>query len=107
MRPNHWGPVRPYQPPEGVTIRRVRLSAEEYQRNKYNRPFAVEDNHINMDGTYYRRLIYTELETGILVEVQGPHIDVADIDATYPPYDFDTDLNYLEERVADFMWWPL
>ncbi len=90
-----------------MSVKRVRLTSEEYRRRKANHPFAVEDNHINVDGTYYRRLCYEELATGIIIEAQGPHVDVADIDAVYPPYDFETDLDDLAAKVGDFMWWPL
>ena len=71
MRPLHWGPVRPYQPPAGLAILRVQFTAEQYQERKAERPDALEDCHIN-DGGYYRRLCYQT--GGVWVEASGPQV---------------------------------
>ena len=65
MRPASWGPVRPYQPPDGAGIARVTLTAAEYERLRAEHPEANEDCHID-GGGYYRRLVY-------LVEARGPY----------------------------------
>lgn len=98
MRPLHWGPVRPYQPPAGAEIRRVRLTAEEYRERKAAYPEALEDCHFDDDG-YYRRLCYNDMGW---VEAQGPRGD-------FSIYDPDG----LDELVSeclgkkDFWFWPL